>query len=102
MILDLRKFIERERPIWDELDQLLRRMENDPAAKLTLADAERAHYLYERTSSALVRITPFAAEPTLIAFLQGIVARALSVLIGNHALPRQYRLHTTILHHIPR
>jgi hypothetical protein len=35
MILDLRKFIERERPIWDELDQLLRKMENDPAAKPT-------------------------------------------------------------------
>ena len=66
MILDLRRFIERERPVWDELDSLLRRMENDPAAKLTFAEAERAHYLYERTSSALVRITTFAAEPTLV------------------------------------
>ena len=94
MILDLRRFIERERPIWDELDQLLRRMENDPAAKLTLADAERAHYLYERTSSALVRITTFAAEPTLIAFLQGLVSRAYSELNDNRARSRKFRLKT--------
>jgi uncharacterized membrane protein SpoIIM required for sporulation len=91
MILDLRKFIERERPIWDELDKLLRKMENDPAAKLTLAEAERAHYLYERTSSALVRITTFAAEPSLITFLQALVARAYSELNDNRARSRRFR-----------
>src|SRR5258708_37941268 len=92
MILDLRKFIERERPIWDELDQLLRTMENDPAAKLTLADAERAHYLYERTSSALSRITTCAAEPTLIAFLQALFARGYSELNDNRGRTRNCRL----------
>jgi uncharacterized membrane protein SpoIIM required for sporulation len=102
MILDLRRFIERERPIWDELDQLLHRMENDPAAKLTLADAERAHYLYERTSSALVRITTFAAEPTLIAFLQGLVARAYSELNDNRARTRKFRLRTWFFVTFPR
>src|SRR5260370_10521151 len=102
MILDLRRFIERERPIWDELDQMLRRMENNPAAKLTLADAERAHYLYERTSSALVRITTFAAEPTLIAFLRGLVARAYSELNDNRARSRKFRLKTWFFVTFPR
>src|SRR5258707_1366141 len=102
MILDLRRFIERERPIWDELDQLLRRMENDPAAKLTLSDAERVHYLYERTSSALVRIVTFAAEPTLVAFLQALVARAYSELNENRARIRQFRLRTWFFSTFPR
>ena len=102
MILDLRKFIERERPIWDELDKLLRKMENDPAAKLTLADAERAHYLYERTSSALVRITTFAAEPSLITFLQSLVARAYSELNDNRARSQQFRPRTWLFRTFPR
>ena len=102
MILDLRKFIERERPIWDELDKLLRKMENDPAATLTLADAERAHYLYERTSSALVRIATFAAEPTLITFLQALVARAYSELNDNRARARRFRIRTWLFTTFPR
>ena len=76
MILDLRKFIERERPIWDELDKLLSKMENDPAAKLTLADAERAHYLYERTSSALVRISKGQRSADQVGRNQGRAANA--------------------------
>jgi uncharacterized membrane protein SpoIIM required for sporulation len=102
MILDLRKFIERERPIWDELDKLLRKMENDPAAKLTLADAERAHYLYERTSSALVRIATFAAEPSLITFLQALVARAYSELNDNRARSRRFHPRTWFFTTFPR
>jgi uncharacterized membrane protein SpoIIM required for sporulation len=102
MILDLRRFIERERPVWDELDSLLRRMENDPAAKLTFAEAERAHYLYERTSSALVRITTFAAEPTLVAFLQALVARAYSEFNDNRARARQLRLKTWLFTTFPQ
>jgi len=102
MILDLRKFIERERPIWDELDKLLRKMENDPAAKLTLADAERAHYLYERTSSALVRIATFAAEPSLITFLQALVARAYSELNDNRARSQRFRPRTWLFRTFPQ
>jgi len=101
MILDLRRFIEKERPIWDELDLLLRQMENDPGAKLSLADAERAHYLYERTSSALVRITTFAAEPTLVAFLQSLVARGYSELNDNRARGRQFSFKTWFLTTFP-
>src|SRR5258707_14725163 len=76
MIIDLRQFIETERKIWDELSQRIQRLETDPNTPLSVADAERIYYLYERTSSALVRITTFAAEPSLVLFLQSLVARA--------------------------
>jgi len=76
MIIDLRQFIETERKIWDELAQRIQRLENDPQTPLSVSDAERIYYLYERTSSALVRITTFAAEPGLVLFLQSLVARA--------------------------
>ena len=102
MILDLRKFIERERPIWDELDRYLQRLENDPAARLALSDAERLYYLYERTSSALVRINTFAAEPSLIGFLQALVARAYSELNDNRARTKRFCFKTCLFITFPR
>jgi uncharacterized membrane protein SpoIIM required for sporulation len=102
MILDLRRFIERERPIWDELDGFLRKLENDPAARLTLTDTERLHYLYERTSSALVRISTFAAEPSLVAFLQALIARAYSELNDNRVRTQRFRFKTWIWSTFPR
>ena len=41
MIIDLRQFIETERKIWDELSQRIQRLETDPNASLSVADAER-------------------------------------------------------------
>jgi uncharacterized membrane protein SpoIIM required for sporulation len=76
MIIDLRQFIERERKIWDELSVRLQQLESNPTSPLSVPDAERIYYLYERTSSALVRITTFAAEPSIVVFLQSLVARA--------------------------
>ena len=102
MILDLRKFIERERPIWDELDNYLRRLENDPAVRPTLVETERLYYLYERTSSALVRINTFAAEPTLVSFLEALVARAYSELSDNRARSKRFRFKTWLLTTFPR
>src|SRR5258708_10594670 len=92
MIIDLRQFIETERKIWDELDQRIQRLENDPNTALSVTDAERIYYLYERTSSALVRITTFAAEPSLVLFLQSLVARAYTELNEVRSRDRNFNL----------
>ncbi len=92
MIIDLRQFIETERKIWDELAQRIQRLENDPNTALSATDAERIYYLYERTSSALVRITTFAAEPSLVLFLQSLVARAYTELNEGRSRDRNFNL----------
>ncbi len=92
MIIDLRQFIETERKIWDELAQRIQRLENDPNTALSVTDAERIYYLYERTSSALVRITTFAAEPSLVLFLQSLVARAYTELNEVRSRDRNFNL----------
>ncbi len=92
MIIDLRQFIETERKIWDELAQRIQRLENDPNTALSATDAERIYYLYERTSSALVRITTFAAEPSLVLFLQSLVARAYTELNEVRSRDRNFNL----------
>ncbi len=92
MIIDLRQFIETERKIWDELSQRIQRLENNPNTPLSVGDAERIYYLYERTSSALVRITTFAAEPSLVVFLQSMIARAYTELNEVRTRDRKFGL----------
>jgi len=76
MIIDLPRFIDSERPTWTELDRLLTRMETDPYRRLTLEEAKRFHFLYQKVSAYLGRIATFASEPALRAYLESLTARA--------------------------
>ena len=53
MIIDLQKFITNERPVWAELETMLNRLEAEPDGRLTLAQVQRFHQLYERTAADL-------------------------------------------------
>lgn len=89
MILDLDKFIAKERPFWDELSELLRIRSEDPDRRPPLEEAQRFYYLYQRTSADLVKLNTFAGEVETTRFLERIVARAYSHLheSGGEAVP---------------
>lgn len=77
MILDLNQFVREGRPLWDELGTLLDRLENGGRrSRLSLEEAKRMHYLYQRTSADLARVMTFAAEPEVRAHLESLVGRA--------------------------
>ncbi len=76
MILDLQQFIRTERPAWDELEALLKKIEDDPHLRLSLEQTRRFHYLYDRASSDLLRISTFASSPEIVRHLEAMVARA--------------------------
>ncbi len=76
MILDLEKFLAAERPRWKELEFQLTRIESDGNRQVPLAEIRRFHYLYERASSDLAKITTFAAEPETRRYLEALVSRA--------------------------
>jgi uncharacterized membrane protein SpoIIM required for sporulation len=76
MILDVARFTAAERPYWQELDNILRRLDNDPGARLSLAESERFHYLYQRCSADLSRLSTFSADPQLREYLESLVALA--------------------------
>jgi uncharacterized membrane protein SpoIIM required for sporulation len=76
MIIDLRRFIEEERPFWTELEAVLDRMEDYPERRMTLDDAKRFHYLYQRTSADLAKLATFSAAPETNRYLESLVARA--------------------------
>lgn len=75
MLLNLESFITRERPYWEALERILSRLQNDPTARLTLEDATRFHYLYERVSADLVKLQTFASERQTRDYLESLVTR---------------------------
>jgi uncharacterized membrane protein SpoIIM required for sporulation len=76
VIIDVRRFIEEERPHWEALERTLNRLEHDETRRLDLARAIQFHYLYRRTSADLAKITTFASEPDTRRYLESLVARA--------------------------
>jgi uncharacterized membrane protein SpoIIM required for sporulation len=96
MIIDLPRFVAAERAYWDELDALLKRLEEDPEHRLPLTEIERLHYLYERCSSDLSKLDTFSTQPQLRAFLESLVSRAYSEIHETRA-PLQIRAKSMVL-----
>ncbi len=84
MILDLAQFIGKSRPVWQALEQALDRFDQAPNLTLTIAELKHVHYLYERTSSDLVRISTFSADPDTRQYLESLIARAYSRIHAAH------------------
>jgi len=96
VIIDLQRFVAGERAYWDELDALLRRLEAEPERRMTLAEIQRMHYLYERASADLSRLDTFSTEPRLREFLESLVSRAYMEIHETRA-PLKIRWKETIL-----
>jgi uncharacterized membrane protein SpoIIM required for sporulation len=75
MIIDLKKFIEEERPYWSELETFLDNLENRTTYGLDLDGVKRFHYLYQRTSADLAKLVTCSSEPNIRAYLESLVAR---------------------------
>lgn len=90
MIIDLENFISTGRPHWEELEQLLRRFETADANK-TITDAQRLHYLYERVSADLNKLTTFANEPETRRYLENLVARSYSEIHAGRMRGQHFR-----------
>jgi uncharacterized membrane protein SpoIIM required for sporulation len=76
MIVDLQRFINNERPYWNELEKMLDWIEAEPNAQMSLKQLQSFHQLYERTAASLARITTFSSEPETRRYLENLVARA--------------------------
>ena len=75
MIIDLKRFVDQERPLWRELERMLTYLENEPLPSYSLDQIKRLHYLYERTCSDLAKVTGYSSDNELVHYLQSLVAR---------------------------
>ncbi len=76
MILDLPRFVEKERPQWKALEATLAWLEMNPGSRLSVDEVARFHALYQRTADDLARVSAFAGEGELRGYLGGLVSRA--------------------------
>lgn len=76
MIIDLPRFISAERPAWTELEKFLDRLDAEIDHRLTIEEAHRFHFLYQKASADLARLATFASEPELRRYLETLVGRA--------------------------
>jgi uncharacterized membrane protein SpoIIM required for sporulation len=76
MIIDIERFINEEKRYWTELELILDKLDRDPFRKMNLSEFKRLHYLYQRTSSDLARVTGFSTETEIRRYLESLVGHA--------------------------
>lgn len=91
MIINLQKFITEERSYWLELEAVLDRLEKKPEYRLKLGHLERFHYLYQRASADLAKISTFSAEPNTRLYLESLVGRAFGEIHETREKPHRLR-----------
>ncbi len=91
MIIDLERFIEAERPYWQELEAILERLARDHTRTLNLAEVRRFHHLYERVSADLAKLATFASERDTRRYLESLVARAYGEIHETRRKPHRLR-----------
>jgi uncharacterized membrane protein SpoIIM required for sporulation len=91
VIIDLKKFAQREKPVWDELSAMVSALERAPLSKLSLEQARRLHYLYERAASALVRLETYSSDLELRQYLENLVARTYSAIYSMDRPRKRFR-----------
>lgn len=90
MIIDLDKFIARERPFWNDLESRLKKLEADPDRRMAYDDVQRFHYLYRRTASGLAQMATYATDPQIRIYLENVVGRAFSEIYSIRDQPHRF------------
>jgi uncharacterized membrane protein SpoIIM required for sporulation len=91
VIIDLTRFIQMERPMWTELETVLDELADKPNRKLTLEEVQRFHFLYQKVSADLGRVSTFASEPATRRYLESLVARAYAEIHETRGRARTWR-----------
>lgn len=89
MLIDLKKFIEAEQPRWKELEAILDHIQAHPAEAMAMEKIERFHYLYERVSADLARISSLSLERDTHVYLESLVARAYGEIQETRSKPHR-------------
>jgi len=102
LIIDIERFLRQEKPYWVELEKLLETLESDTFHTLSLNEARRLHYLYQRTSADLAKLRTFSSKPDLRQYLEVLVGHAYSQIHENRARPLRLAPFTFLLRWFPQ
>jgi uncharacterized membrane protein SpoIIM required for sporulation len=92
VIIDVPRFVAAEHESWKELEKILDRLEADPLQRMPVDDVRRFHFLYQKASADLARLSTFAFEPQIYRYLESLVARAYGEVHESREKRRQANL----------
>jgi Uncharacterized membrane protein len=102
MIVNLENFIATERPRWERLDAMLRKLADDPWRRMTLDEARELEALYQRACADLARLRTYAADPGARAYLERLVARGYAEIHGQREARTRWRPWAWLARGFPR
>jgi uncharacterized membrane protein SpoIIM required for sporulation len=101
VIINVPHFVATERATWTELEGMLARLESDSAYKMNLAELRRFHFLYQKTSADLARLSTFAFEPQIRRYLESLVGRTYGEIHETRERPRLTGIWQVFWHTFP-
>lgn len=102
MIIDLKRFVEKERPFWDDLERALDRITNGTLDLSDLKESRRVLALFQRACSDLSRVGQANAEPELRLYLETLVGRGYAEIHSAQVYVRRFRPLDWFLHTFPQ
>lgn len=102
MIIDLQTFVRAERPYWDELEQLLDKLDSHTFKhKLDYEGVKRFRYLYDRAVADLAKMRTFSLKPEYFARVEKLVARAYGEVHRHHRKKKRVSIKQWLLRDFP-
>ncbi len=102
MIIDLARFVEKERPFWNELERALEQIESGRLDLAEVEESRRVLVLFQRACSDLDRVGQANAEPELRAYLEALVARGYAEIHSAQAYVSRFQPLHWFLHLFPQ
>jgi len=74
-----------------QLEKMLDRLQNEPERRMSVRELKEFHYLYERASADLVKITTFWLSPEVRGYVETLVSRAYGEIHETREKPHRFR-----------
>lgn len=88
MILHMTRFTAQRKPLWQEYERMLQRIEEDNAFTLDIPEIKRLRFLQDSVAADLTKVSTFSADPVTIEYLENLVARGFGVIHENRSRER--------------
>lgn len=102
MIVDFQRFLLTEQPYWAELEGILNELEARAERTLDIEEAKRFHYLYQRASTDLAKLSDLPFAPRVRRHIEPLVARAYAEIHETRAKPHRLSPRTWFFKTFPR
>ena len=97
MIASLQRFILQRRPLWEEYEALLKRLEDDVSLKLDLDGIQRLRFLHESVAGDLMRVRTFTVDPDTTAYLESLLARGFGFIHDNRGVRLRFPVRKALI-----